>query len=431
MSEHTEDTDTLERIKGMKYGFVTGPAGSGKTTLIKQLVKSDASWGLVTATTGVAARVLGEGTPTVNSALGFFDSDSLSRAVSKGSLAHNIQELKKKFDRVIIDEASMLPAEMLDVIVKECEKAKMGVILVGDPLQLPPVTKNFTRPDWMFNAKCWSRLFAQTTVRLATQYRHTNKDFLKGLNLLRAGRGGESLPFLKKAGVKLSPVPSASSPPEPETDVTIVATNGTKNAIDSKHYHSLTGHERTFKTARWGEQHPDWQKEIPETVSLKVGCRVMILRNKYEDTVLTQANGETGKVIGLSDTIVTMRRDSDNKIIEVGMQETDNGERIIKITATGREVKMTKNPTGGVTYMPIVRAFAVTVHKSQGLTITTPTRVRLWSDEFFKNPAMVYVACSRVKNPKHLDIVGGDNVFSDVTLLEERTVTDPSCQVWI
>ncbi len=377
MSEHTEDTDTLERIKGMKYGFVTGPAGSGKTTLIKQLVKSDASWGLVTATTGVAARVLGEGTPTVNSALGFFDSDSLSRAVSKGSLAHNIQELKKKFDRVI------------------------------------------------------SRLFAQTTVRLATQYRHTNKDFLKGLNLLRAGRGGESLPFLKKAGVKLSPVPSASSPPEPETDVTIVATNGTKNAIDSKHYHSLTGHERTFKTARWGEQHPDWQKEIPETVSLKVGCRVMILRNKYEDTVLTQANGETGKVIGLSDTIVTMRRDSDNKIIEVGMQETDNGERIIKITATGREVKMTKNPTGGVTYMPIVRAFAVTVHKSQGLTITTPTRVRLWSDEFFKNPAMVYVACSRVKNPKHLDIVGGDNVFSDVTLLEERTVTDPSCQVWI
>ena len=423
----------VPQIVDFKYGFLTGPAGSGKTHRIRQILESDSSWGLVTATTGAAARVLGPKVPTINSALGFFDQESLERRYADGTLARNIRTLRAKYDRIIIDEASMITAEMFDTLLQACEAEGMGLILVGDFLQLPPITKDWKAPHWLFTSKHWAR-FSQNTLKLQTQYRHTNADFVKGLNHLREGKGGLALHYLQKAGVTFAPVPSIGKP-DVFDGVVIVATNSSKDVIDHKRYEAIDAEEVVFNTERWGKQRKEW-KDIDDAVSLKVGCRVMILRNLYEKidgkTTLTQANGEIGEVLSLNPGYVTMRRD-DGSVINVAIQKTDDADRRKVLNHDGSHSTETLiAATGGVDYLPLCRAFAMTTHKCQGLTITAKTQIPLWRDEFWKTPAMVYVAASRVKNPEDLTIVGADMSWTgDKPLLEEKCKMDESCRQWV
>jgi ATP-dependent DNA helicase PIF1 len=422
----------VPQVIDFKYGMVTGPAGSGKTYNIRKILETDPSWGLVAATTGPAARVLGSGVPTIHSALGFFDQKSIERAASDGTLRKNVRTRRAKYDRIIIDEASMLSSEMFDLILIACEAEDMGLILVGDFLQLPPVTKDNKPPSWLFKSKNWAR-FAKNTVKLATQYRHTNADFIKGLNFLRAGKGGLALPHLQKAGVTFPPVPTQGNP-DTFDGVVLTATIGSRDNINRRRYDAIDEKEVTYNTERWGKQDKDW-KDIRDTVSLKVGCRVMILRNLYEEvngrTTLTQANGETGIVTYLDASEVIVQRD-DGSVVKVVMQKTDNATRRTLLNHDESRVTETlTNATGGVDYMPLALAFAVNVHKAQGLTITAKTQMPIWQDEFWKHPAMIYVAASRVKNPEDLLIVGADMLWREGPLLEEQCKMDTNCTQWV
>jgi ATP-dependent DNA helicase PIF1 len=426
----------VPQVIDFKYGMVTGPAGSGKTHRIRKILETDESWGLVTATTGAAARVLGPKVPTVNSALGFFDQQSLERVNADGTLRKNIRTLRTKYERLIIDEASMLSAEMFDLILPACEAEDMGLILVGDFLQLPPITKDFKAPHWLFQSKHWARFTqgGKNTTRLQTQYRHNNADFVKGLNHLRAGKGEQALPHLQKAGVTFPPVPTVGSHDDFD-GVVIVATNEAKDIIDNKRYAAIEAEEVTYNTERWGNRRKEWD-EIADAVSLKVGCRVMILRNLYEEmdgkTTLTQANGETGEVLNLNPAFVTVRRD-DGSVVNVAMQKTDNAvRRTILNQDHSRLTETIQAATGGVEYLPLCRAFAMTTHKCQGLTITTKTQMGIWRDNFWTHPAMIYVAASRVKNPEDLSIVGADMLWrDDKSLLEEKCKMDANCSQWV
>jgi ATP-dependent DNA helicase PIF1 len=419
-----------------RYGMVTGAAGSGKTYRIRKILETDSSWGLVTATTGVAARVLGSKVPTIHSALGFFDQKSLERAYAEGTLRQNIRTLRTKYSRVIIDEASMLSSEMFDCILQACEAEDMGLVLVGDFLQLPPVTENNKPPSWLFKSKHWTRFIqnGQNVTRLQTQYRHTNADFVKGLNHLRSGEGGLALPHLQKAGVTFPPVPTVGNPCTFD-GVVITATKNARNNINSKRYDAIESKEVTYNTERWGKQRKEW-KEIDDTVSLKVGCRVMILRNLYEKvdgkTTLAQANGETGIILSLSSGCVEVQRD-DGSVVNVAMQKTDNATRRTLLNHDdSRSTETLTTATGGVDYMPLCHAFAMNVHKCQGLTIATKIQIPLWQDPFWTTPAMVYVAASRIKNPEDLTIVGADMLWTEgKPLLEEKTKMDKTCSAWV
>src|SRR5438552_695331 len=116
-----------------------GPAGSGKTHLIRETLKINPQWGLLCATTGVAASILGPDVPTMHSALGISDTDSAVRSFQKGTLVRNCREIKKHYDRLVIDEMSMLNSKMFDVIFAACQQADLGIVIVGDFLQLAPV----------------------------------------------------------------------------------------------------------------------------------------------------------------------------------------------------------------------------------------------------------------------------------------------------
>jgi hypothetical protein len=309
----------------------------------------------------------------------------------------------------------------------------MGLIISGDFLQLPPITKDFKKPAWLFYSKHWAQ-FAANITRLKTQYRHTNDDFIQGLNYLRAGRGGDALLYLQKAGVTFPPVPTIGAP-DTFDGVVLVATNNAKDNIDRRRYAEIDSKEVTYNTERWGRQKKEWG-EIDDAVSLKVGCRVMILRNLYEEqngkTTLTQANGETGAVIDFTPLYVSVQRD-DGSVVIVAMQKTDDAvRRTILQGDDSRQTETIQKATGGVEYMPLCRAFALTVHKAQGLTIATPTQIPLWQGDFWKTPAMVYVAASRVKNPEDLSIVGADMLWAeDKPLLEEKCKMDAACKMWV
>jgi hypothetical protein len=115
------------------------------------------------------------------------------------------------------------------------------------------------------------------------------------------------------------------------------------------------------------------------------------------------------------------------------MQKTDNAvRRTILNQDHSRLTETIQAATGGVEYLPLCRAFAMTTHKCQGLTITTKTQMGIWRDNFWMHPAMIYVAASRVKNPEDLSIVGADMLWrDDKSLLEEKCKMDANCSQWV
>jgi len=434
---------------------------------------------------------------TIHSTLGFFDVESLRNSRDKGTLRKNLKRLRKKFKRIIIDESSMLHSEVFEILVTACDEVGMGIVLTGDFLQLlavqpDPKPKGYI--PWLFQTPAWKK-FKDHVIRLDTQYRHTNENFLKALNLLRAGKGEEAIPFLKKAGVRF--VPGGDNYPLDLNfkGTTLVGTNNMCDKINAACYAKIHSDEHTYTTWRKGVwTKKDWQEwgDIPGSVSLKIGTRAMVLRNLYGQMVLDpnktvdtdaldiqpvlfnpdgslgfvkkekkngegqisepgsdeadenkgeiishallQANGDTGVIESIGGdefglTFVEVRRD-DGALIRVEMFTADNGKYHTEIGDKGQRIRITdEQPTAWVTYLPLKRAWAVTTHKAQGLTISHPTRIVL--EDFFRRPAMIYVACSRVKNPTDLTIVGADFPVNGKPWLHWLCKTDPAVSEWI
>jgi ATP-dependent DNA helicase PIF1 len=347
----------------------------------------------------------------------------------------NLARIRKQVRRIVIDECSMLDPKVFEMLVRECQKADLGIVLVGDFFQLPPVNAN----GWLFSSPSWSK-FKDNVINLNTQYRQTDTTFLEGLNLLRVGSGSECLPHLEQSGVTFQTAGSNSF-----AGVTLTGTNKWKDKINAAEYAQLAGSEFVYMTERSGYGPSEWNK-IPNESRLKVGARVMVLRNLYgykfgsdeakkvdTDTldkqsvmweadgsvgitkyakgaeyVLLQSNGDTGVVesidaVGGQILSVDVRRD-DGSLIRVLPLESDNGKWHTEIGQDGRRHRICdKEASGWIKYLPLATAWAITIHKAQGLTLSCPTRVIC--EDYCKSPAMMYVACSRVKNPKHLTLL--------------------------
>jgi hypothetical protein len=350
-------TQQTPDISNVKTGFICGPAGSGKTHLIRQQLQDNPKWGLLTATTGVAAHVLGPDVPTVHSALGFFDSkDAVKKLTSKSKpLLKNVKHFKEQgYERIIVDECSMIPREMFEVIADTCEQAGMGLVLVGDFCQLAPMDKNGSAGiPWLFKSSYWKK-FEENTVKVTTQYRQTDKEFLAGLNAPRAGDGAKGEGHLLEAGVEITEIPRRWKD-DVLDGLVLVATNKAKDSINKDRYEGLSTDEITFKTERTGEQRQEWN-DIPDSISLKVGSRVMVTRNLYDKAnghKLLPANGDLGTVVDMTSNTVTVRRD-DGHVIEVQMFTVDNAERELTYSKNGRRRSRRKQkPTGSITYMPL------------------------------------------------------------------------------
>ena len=380
----------------------------------------------------------------MHSTLGFFDLEHLQMNYDNGYLWRNIRILRKRFERVVIDEASMLNRPMFELLYKACKEEDMGLVLSGDFLQLAPVNKDTNDPLWLFESPMFKEF---TVLRLPTQYRQTDKNFLNALNYLRRGDGVSALDLLQKAGVTFWDFDQTDNEAlvryyiDYEFPGTmLVATNDCKDAINSTRYRRLKVDEFVFEMARTG----DWKvadrkrwEDIPRHVKLKVGTRVMITRNAYdEDGTMIHANGDTGIVQKIDNQGVVVLRDDGDKVLVRRLKE-DNGIRT-KVRDTVKPYVL-REPTAGIVFMPLTQAWATTVHKAQGLTFNHPVCVDIFGNEkpsgnFFGHPAMLYVAISRVRNPKDLTIVGANSLSqsqSGLTLLEANCNMDGKCRRWL
>lgn len=425
------------------YTYIAGAAGSGKTFLTKAWAEEEPGLTLC-ATTGIAAINLG-GT-TINGLLGYFDTKSLQDAFTIGFLSARLGKLwRAGVRRLIIDEVSMLDADQLTYLVRGIEEVNgrgyvldakwddeatppnLGLTLVGDFAQLPPVKAPFA-----FESPEWPR-FLDATHTLTEIRRQADPAFIEALRAARRGDGRAALDYFG---------PTLHN----ETDdhfagPTIFAKNDSVDRFNQLRMDKLPGSLITFQSARWGEQRSEWGNPkkppttwgIPAALRLKEGSLVMILANKRDETRrLVYVNGDLGTLIGADDhqAIVKMQRTGK----EVGvdyvhrekLQPCDSARRT-ELRNLGQAERIAEGGKweilGAIDYMPLRLAYATTVHKAQGLSLEqVQVNIR---DAFFKTPSMLYVALSRARTSAGLRLVGSAAAFV------ERCTMDPRIAGWL
>src|SRR5882724_5796325 len=241
--------------------FLTGAAGRGKTYTVRQAIAEDPHFGMLAATTGIAAVNLGA--ITLNSLLRYYDTRSLEEAFFNGWLQKTILKLAEDgYQWLVIDEISMLDGLQLDILY-QCMKMvnevraltggePLGILLTGDFCQLPPI-----KAKWAFEAECWPQ-FEENTERLTKCWRQTDAKFLEAVNHIRSGRGMVGATILSQLGVEFVKHADTSF-----TGTTIIAKN---EAVDNFNWlcHSrLSGIPTTVVSDRWmtlGRQFPsEWK----------------------------------------------------------------------------------------------------------------------------------------------------------------------------
>ena len=425
--------------------FVTGSAGCGKTYSVRQRIEADPKWGLLTATTGIAAVNLG--TTTLHSALGLHP-DSIEDDFLSGKLQRILHQLALQYRNLVIDEVSMLGGrELLDYLYQACLKVNefkdvsraFGIVLVGDFCQLPPI-----KSSWAFEAECWGE-FEKGTERLTKNWRQGSGQFLDALNHLRSGDG-------PSGALCLSTLAHFDRQLDPHFDGTVIV--GRNDEVDRYNwlrYSRLKGYEFTYPSYRWGKQSGGWSN-IPETLKLKVGSYVMVLANDTEKDFdgrprFEFVNGDCGHIVDMAREVLDRQPVMAVELVRTGrVVHIDYVERRVQQRHAPDEFEQadidqakkygTKLPDGtfydpkktmwvrgAIRYMPLRLAYATTVHKSQGLTLD---RVQVdLRNAFLGQPAMSYVALSRCRTAEGLHLVGSPE------MLARRTKVDPKVVRWL
>lgn len=426
----------LSQIPTSRYSYITGSAGTGKTTLVRAWCAQNPGARLC-ATTGIAAVNLGDAV-TINSLLGYFDTTSLRDSFVHGYLQGRLRRNRRGgITRYILDEVSMLEAPALDLLIDAFEEVnneagvlaghepEIGLTLVGDFLQLPPIGE---RPEqgrrqepakFAFESRAWETHFAPNILRLTKIHRQADAQFLAGLAALRRGTDLEALEVFRPC--------FARSLDQAFDGTTVFAKNQEVDRFNQLRLRQLQTPPRVFTSRRTGKQLGEW-KHIPETLVLKPGALVMCLCNFYRDAdddgrerQIVAANGDLAEFIGVDEKLpeiarVRIRRTGEEIPIPQILREN------AKVIGRDRAGMPIKEILGTIKYTPLRLAYCTTVHKSQGLTLD---RVQLSiSDPFWASPAMLYVGVSRARSLEGLRIVG------NMEQLRARAVFDARVEDW-
>lgn len=379
--------------------FLTGKAGTGKSTFIKNLLETSGKKVIVTAPTGIAA--LNVGGVTIHS-LFRLPFGPLVPHDGRISLNNLRVDVLRDADTIIIDEVSMVRADVMDAIdwvlrqITGNLNSRFGgkqMIFCGDIFQLPPVVRNqdkdillkYYEPGFYF---FYSRaLFGYDLpkIELLEVYRQTDIKFIKFLDKLRNNAVTD---------VEIQDFNLATSPSNEDSAmqwrVILTTTNKAADDINQQKLQQLKGAQRTYSAEISG----DFPQEIQPTNSelvLKIGALVVLLRN---DPDSRWVNGTTGYIQEMGKGYVTIRlKDQTVHTITPCVWENEayafnNARRTVE-----------KFSKGSFTQLPLKLAWAMTIHKSQGLTFDD-LEVDLGSNSFACG--QTYVALSRVTSQKGL-----------------------------
>jgi hypothetical protein len=410
-----DQTLALNLLKSWRNIFLTWQAGSGKTYVINQYIRRLWSCGVqvaITASTGIAATHIGGVTIHSRSGIGIKDQltdRDMELLQQKEPIHKNITTAKV----LIIDEISMLSWATIDMVDRVCQMFRrdgrpfggLQVIFIGDFFQLPPVMKYDDLQSarrFAFAAKCRKELDL-ITCYLTTQHRQNEGDFWKMLNILRVGElGPEGMRLLKTRMHSSIDLPQA---------VKLYTHNIDVDRINIEHLDELPGDQESFKATWSGDKLliANLKKSMlaPELLALKVGAKVIFVKNNPQKSYY---NGTIGTVI---------RFDTADNLPIV---QTSDG-RIIKAEKESRSIEQANEIVAQVEQVPLKLAWAITVHKSQGMTLDA---AEIDLSKVFE-PGQAYVALSRLKsldwlkllgiNPSWLQahplVVRGDRYFQD------------------
>jgi len=425
------DGDPDQAYRMPECTFLTGAAGTGKTTIWRKKIAENPYAGRLCATTGIAAVNLD--TVTIQSVLKYFDTASLEDKYVHGGLHKAIRNLLEDgYKALVVDEVSMMPAEQLQLIYSAmCDVADSGggtldFCLTGDFCQLPPVKAPFA-----FEAECWKEFDAGTT-KLEKVWRQENPQFLQAVNSLRKGDG-------KTAGGLMTEcrVPFASVLDMRFNGTTIIAKNEEVGKFNALRLQLLAGSPIYSKPTRWGMQMPEWSREdlFPNPLALKIGALVMILVNDTDGYLYANGDLATVKEYDPKVDVFTVEPARNGMEVRIGrhtkklrLKEKPKPEEMPDGGRAGRQPHMDERMKGWwvcgeISYHPLRLAYATTVHKSQGLTLD---RVQIdLTSHFMGAPGMLYVAVSRARSPQGMRIVGKPEK------LAERCKVDKRVERWI
>jgi len=384
----------VQALNLMKKGhnvFLTGAAGSGKTHTLQlfiQYLKSQYIETAITASTGIAATHL-EGV-TIHSWAGIGIKDQLTE-VDRLSLMKK-PYLTSRFrdtEVLIIDEVSMLDGKRLDLVNEVCQMFKqslqpfggMQVVLCGDLFQLPPITKKGERPDFVFRSDIWKQMDL-TVCYLQEQHRQEDADFLDILNSLRTSR-------IDQKHVDLLSNRKMEAEHQEEIMTKLFTHNADVDSVNERQLEELSGKEKNYYLTAEGDEKL-LEKAIkgclaPEELKIKEGAVVMFVKNNYGKGYV---NGTMGTVIGFSSDKYPLVKTLSGPIIEA--------------TPEAWTIKENGETLSSIEQIPLRLAWAITVHKSQGMTLDS-ARVDL--SRCFE-PGMGYVALSRLKSLEGLYLTG-------------------------
>lgn len=382
-----QQTEAFNLLKMGKNIFLTGAAGSGKTYLLNQYINylKDHNVGVaVTASTGIAATHL-RGT-TIHSWSGIGIKDTITNNdLEKLLTTKRIKSNYKKAKVLIIDEISMLHKHHLDMIdtiaryILDSDKIFGGLqlVLCGDFFQLPPVSSNslVEEKQFAFEASSWEG-GAFHICYLHEQHRQGNDPLLDVLNDIRQGIAGEHTKVPLRTRYKKEPQGATKA-------TRLYSRNINVDAINDRELASIPGQEKIYTMTSQGFSAlvAGLKKSClaPEQLKLKLGAEVMFIKN---DTTGRYVNG--------------------TRCVVVGFEESNDGWPVVKtydnktFTASPEEWKYEEHGAvrATISQVPLRLAWAITIHKSQGMTLDA-AEIDL-GDAF--EPGMGYVALSRVRS---------------------------------
>ena len=425
-----------EALNILKTGgnvFLTGEPGSGKTHTINAYVKWLRERGIepaITASTGIAATHIGGYTIHSWSGLGIktdlneYDLDLMSTNEKLSKRMNAVQTL-------IIDEVSMLSGQMLSMVDMACRTLRnsdapfggLQVILVGDFFQLPPVvsrTRNFKSGN-LFNRDESDNRFAFVSPSwkeadfivcyLSEQHRQEDEQFLDILSAIRRGEVEDYHRELLEARFSKE-IQHADIPK-------LFSHNVDVDKLNTGELNKLQINSRKFEMKSRGSDKLVTQLKkgclSPETLELKTGARVMFTKNNFEEGFV---NGTLGKVVGFSKT---------NGNPEV---KTEKG-KVIDVEPMEWAIEENNRVLASITQIPLRLAWAITIHKSQGMSLDSAHMDLSQTFEYGQG----YVALSRVRtlaglilsgvNERamlvHPDIQNADAGFRDASIAAENT----------
>ncbi len=419
--------------------FLTGKAGTGKTTLLREIIQTTHKNCVVVAPTGIAA--LNAGGVTIHSMFqlpfgGFIPDNSApqflenSKFESRATLRRHFKmsTLKRKviqnMELLVIDEVSMLRADLLDAIDfmmqtvrrKSIPFGGVQVLFIGDLLQLPPVIRE---EEWSTLRKYYKGKFffhshvisnnPPLYIELSKIYRQTDDAFISILNNLRNNT------------ITHNDIEVLNRFVQPNFDlkankgyITLTTHNAKADQINLQSIKDLKGTSLFYKADIIGD-FPDKIYPLESTLELKVGAQVMFVKN---DASFDKKfyNGKMGFIQFLSEKEIHVHFPEENKTIELEKNEWQN----IRYTVDENTKEIKEDVLGTFSQFPIKLAWAITVHKSQGLTFD---KAALDVSQVFM-PGQAYVAFSRLRSlnglillsPLRMNGISNDQEVMDYSL---------------